>query len=202
MKDDRKTRIILIAAAVLLALLLIASSVWASHRANERRDRLEQTQSAQSVHADRQAEADRMAKPDGQRSHNGADHDRPGMEVGDKPEDVCGELAPKALERFIAGANLDDLFTRDADGIEWAGRSSVQTLPADQWAGFLNTTQDDETVCSVWTGEESPWMLKYRHTGDKGWLVDWVNGPGMGMKGLQDGKPDPVPEQNGEATVE
>lgn len=199
MKDDRKTRIILITVGVLLALLLIASSVWASHRANERRDRIEQTTTTQT---DPRNRSDKTAKAGKQRSRKDAASNLPGVNIGDGPEDVCGELAPKALEQFIAGADLDDLFTSGADGLEWAGKNQEQTLPADQWTGFLNASQKDEAVCAVWTGEESPWILQYRHTNDKGWLVDWINGPGMGMKNLQPGKPDPIPERESEAATD
>lgn len=207
MKDDgRKRIIILIAAGVMLALVLLGSTLWASYRAGERRSRIEESRNAQTSQSTGDATVvERDSTGDGHESERDSDDAKaglPGVAVGDDPATVCQDLAPRALERFMAGGDLGDWFTDDADGSQWAGKASDQALPRDQWAGFLNTGSDGEAICTVSTGGQSAWIMKYRHTSGKGWLVYWLNGPGMGMKDVTQGRPDPLDDQGSGASAD
>lgn len=108
---------------------------------------------------------------------------------------VCEHLAPQALHAYIDDApgrdeRLARHFTPDARGLS-IPPSEIAEQPSERFAGFLNTGDDDNAVCSVTTGTEAPWILTYARDDRHGWLCTGVTG---GMQGAYRQHEGPAPK--------
>lgn len=118
---------------------------------------------------------------------------RPGLSVGPSASAVCVDLAPKTLKAYLGEGRAQlrgSWFADAAEGLN-VPLEDLAKQPLDTFTGTLNTGSDhSKAVCSVWTGLESPWIIKYRYDSGAGWLAVMVQGPAQGAYALP-GRPKP-----------
>lgn len=101
-----------------------------------------------------------------------------------KPEQVCEQIAPKALTVFVTDSpdrtkKLGQYFAKDAKGLD-VPVSGIQPQPAQTFTGYLAFGRDNDTaICNVWTGLESPWRIFFKYNEIIGWKSEQIEGPGQ-----------------------
>lgn len=99
-----------------------------------------------------------------------------------KPEQVCEQVAPKALTTYVTNSpdrstKLRQYFTEDAKGLD-VPVSDIQPQPAQTFTGYLAFGRGNDTaICNVWTGLESPWRLIFKYRRNNEWKVMQVESP-------------------------
>lgn len=159
---DRKRKLALVALSVVIVVGLLAMAFWPTdmHRQETRPD-------VQTISIDR-PKTEQKKRDDAVRVL--------------KPEQVCEQVAPKALTAYVTDSpnrpeKLGQYFAKDAEGLG-IPVSDIQPQPARTFTGYLAFGRDDDTaICNVWTGLESSWRLIFDYYENGGWKIIQCEGP-------------------------